>query len=352
MKAQRKVATVAGACLTVALICGATYYYAFLGTPEHSLTLLSQSIQCHDLAGTKDFYDTEAICDAALSYVVNTERQRWLASAGDASSDSLMVYNFWRSFELTAKSSMRDAAESSFRQLVEGTDTTMPDSSLQNRGFAFEVTDVHVEGKIATVIVSRPDRKPLIDSPYGKYSSVTYRMRETGGRHWKVVEVRHPPQSGWLDEWGRLKGGHPLSLGVAPRRALVMDSKLSAGSIRFFLFADVLADLLQLETDRGHRVTTGPEMLAREIPLLAAQSGYGNGALPFEKPDHRGHRMLGGNGDAHMHMVRHQMAIQNLALFLPGQSVEDFSQLPARFSEQHLAPPLGDEHDMVFAVPS
>jgi len=22
--------------------------------------------------------------------------------------------------------------------------------------------------------------------------------------------VRHPPQSGWLDEWGRLKGGHRL----------------------------------------------------------------------------------------------------------------------------------------------
>ena len=22
--------------------------------------------------------------------------------------------------------------------------------------------------------------------------------------------VRHPPQSGWLDEWGRLKGGYPL----------------------------------------------------------------------------------------------------------------------------------------------
>jgi len=25
-------------------------------------------------------------------------------------------------------------------------------------------------------------------------------------------KVRHPPQSGWLDEWGRLKGGHPLVL--------------------------------------------------------------------------------------------------------------------------------------------
>lgn len=23
------------------------------------------------------------------------------------------------------------------------------------------------------------------------------------------AHVRHPPQSGWLDEWGRLKGGHP-----------------------------------------------------------------------------------------------------------------------------------------------
>ena len=24
-----------------------------------------------------------------------------------------------------------------------------------------------------------------------------------------IILVRHPPQSGWLDEWGRLKGGHP-----------------------------------------------------------------------------------------------------------------------------------------------
>jgi len=25
-----------------------------------------------------------------------------------------------------------------------------------------------------------------------------------------IHEVRHPPQSGWLDEWGRLKGGRPF----------------------------------------------------------------------------------------------------------------------------------------------
>ena len=115
-----------------------------------------------------------------------------------------------------------------------------------------------------------------------------------------------------------------------------MDSELSTVPIRFFLFADVLADLLQLETDRGHGVTTAPEMFSREVSLFAAQSGYGDGALPFEKPDHRSHRVLGGNRDTHMHVIRHQMAIQNLALFLPGQSMEDFSPVSARFSQQHL----------------
>jgi len=33
--------------------------------------------------------------------------------------------------------------------------------------------------------------------------------------------VRHPPQSGWLSEWGRLKGGCPDGLGVALKRASV-----------------------------------------------------------------------------------------------------------------------------------
>jgi len=97
-----------------------------------------------------------------------------------------------------------------------------------------------------------------------------------------------------------------------------MDSELSAVSIRFFLFADVLADLLQLEPDGGYGVSTGPEMLAREISLFATHSGYGDRALPFQKSDHRSDRVLGGNRDTHMHMIRHQMAIQNLALFLPG----------------------------------
>jgi hypothetical protein len=131
-----------------------------------------------------------------------------------------------------------------------------------------------------------------------------------------------------------------------------MGLELSAASIRFFLFADVLADLLQLESDGGHGISTSPEVLAREISLFATQSDYGDGVFPFQKPDHQGQRVLGGNRDTPMHVIRHQIVIQNLALFLPGQRVNDFSQVLARLSEQHLAPSLGNDHDVVFAVPS
>ena len=132
---------------------------------------------------------------------------------------------------------------------------------------------------------------------------------------------------------------------------MVMDSKLSAGSLRFFLFADVLADLLQLEPDGGYGITPRPEMLAGEISLFTAQPSYGDGTLALEKPDHRGPRVLRRNRYTHMHRVRHQVPIQNLALLLPGPSVEYFSPWPTGFSKQYLAPSLGNEHDMVFAVP-
>jgi hypothetical protein len=80
-------------------------------------------------------------------------------------------------------------------------------------------------------------------------------------------------------------------------------------SIRILLFADVLADLFQLEPDGGHGITAGPEMLAREVPFFAAQSGNRNGTFPLEKPDHGSHRVLRGNGDAHVHMVRHEVPL-------------------------------------------
>src|SRR5204862_8030822 len=73
-----------------------------------------------------------------------------------------------------------------------------------------------------------------------------------------------------------------------------MSLEAAAVTIRGLLFADVFADLLQLETHRGHRVSTGPEVLAREIPLFATQAGHRYGALTFQKSDHRGTGYFGG----------------------------------------------------------
>ncbi len=148
-----------------------------------------------------------------------------------------------------------------------------------------------------------------------------------------------------------MEGGHLLSLGVALKRAFVNGSELSVCSIRGFLLADVLADLLQFKADRGDSVTAGPEMFAREIPLLTAQSGNRNCTLPLQKSDHRSYRVLGGNRDAHMHMVRHQVSFDNLTLLLPGQRMENRSQMLTRLPENYFAPSLGHENDMVLAVP-
>ena len=92
-------------------------------------------------------------------------------------------------------------------------------------------------------------------------------------------------------------------------------------------------------------------MLAREVLLSTTQSGNGNGALPFEEPDDRRHRVLGGNRYAHMHMVQLQMSFDDLAFLLPGQGMENLPELTANSSKQHLPPPLGDKHHVVFAVP-
>jgi len=57
------------------------------------------------------------------------------------------------------------------------------------------------------------------------------------------------------------------------------------------------------------------------------------------------------NRNAPMYMIRHQVPFENLAFFLPRQGMENLSQLAAHSSEYHLAPSLGDEHHVVFAVP-
>src|SRR5262245_42838485 len=46
-------------------------------------------------------------------------------------------------------------------------------------------------------------------------SSATQSPLCSANKRFPNTRVRHPPQSGWLDEFGRLKGGWSKSLGVA-----------------------------------------------------------------------------------------------------------------------------------------
>ena len=73
--------------------------------------------------------------------------------------------------------------------------------------------------------------------------------------------------------------------------------------------------------------------------------------FPLRNPITDATRVFGGNGDARMHMVRHQMTLDNLAFFLPGQRVKDRTQLPARLAENGLPTPLGHENYVMLAVP-
>ena len=96
-------------------------------------------------------------------------------------------------------------------------------------------------------------------------------------------------------------------------------AELSVCSIRGLLCADVLADLLQFESDSGYGVTASPEMLAGKVSFFAVQASNRDGTLPFQEAGHGRYRMLWWNGDADMHMVWHQIFLKDLAFLLPSQ---------------------------------
>jgi hypothetical protein len=135
----------------------------------------------------------DAISDAAVEYVVYVEknpsaRDETGGSHQDAA-DTVSWTSFWQSFEASAKLSMRDAAESAFRRLVEG---SIPRTGAAARGriLGIDVERIEKQGKIATLVISRPDGQPILDSPHGRYTSLTLRMREIPRHRWKIVEVR------------------------------------------------------------------------------------------------------------------------------------------------------------------
>jgi hypothetical protein len=108
------------------------------------------------------------------------------------------------------------------------------------------------------------------------------------------------------------------------------------------LRANVSTHLFQFKAHGGHGIPAGPEMLTREVALLAPKlSCYGNRTLAFQEANHLRNGILGRDGQTHMHMIRHDMTLNNLTLLLAGQGMEDRSQLPPNLAIQLAPPSLG-----------
>ena len=73
--------------------------------------------------------------------------------------------------------------------------------------------------------------------------------------------------------------------------------------------------------------------------------------FPFRNPITDASGCLGGNRDAHMHMIRHQVPFDNLAFLLFRERMEDRHHLLTRLAEDHLPSSFGNEYHMVLAVP-
>ena len=117
---------------------------------------------------------------------------------------------------------------------------------------------------------------------------------------------------------GHLEGGRLL-----PEQVHLIDS-----SIFSFLLFDVLADRILVFTYRRDVVSSCPKVLTCKVLLASAiLSCDVNSAFAFDEAYHLRYRILGWNGNQHMRMIRHKMALQDLALSSSGQLSEHFTQI-------------------------
>jgi hypothetical protein len=154
-----------------------------------------------------------------------------------------------------------------------------------------------------------------------------------------LFESAYPLRSGWLAGLGRLKDG---DYRLKPPRL-----------ISGLLFSDVPLHGFQLVAHRGYGIAPRPEMLAREVLQLPPQlPRNGQGTLPLQKPNHRGHSMLGWDLHTHMDMVGQQMPLHDPTFLLAGQLMKDRPQALAELAVEGFAAIFRNEHDMILAFPA
>src|ERR1700682_2130038 len=74
-------------------------------------------------------------------------------------------------------------------------------------------------------------------------------------------------------------------------------------------------------------------------------------AFTLDVPDHLRDRIFRRNRDHHVNVIRHEMAFFDSAFLLQRQLTEHLAEMPSQFPVKRLPTALGNEHDMVFALP-
>ena len=122
--------------------------------------------------------------------------------------------------------------------------------------------------------------------------------------------------------------------------------------IFIFLILDVLLDGRLVSSHRGHEVSTRPETLAFEVPFLAHVGSRDiDGALALDEPHYLSNRVFRRYEDHHVNMIQQQFALYDVAFTLPSQIVEHLAEMFTNFSKQPLPTVLGNEHNVVDAIP-
>jgi len=76
-----------------------------------------------------------------------------------------------------------------------------------------------------------------------------------------------------------------------------------------------------------------------------------DGAFALDVPDHLRNRVFWRYRYHHVNMIGHQMALLDPALLLHRQSAEYLTEMLPQLAVERLPAALGNENDMVFAVP-
>src|SRR5439155_7537254 len=77
------------------------------------------------------------------------------------------------------------------------------------------------------------------------------------------------------------------------------------------------------KSNRGYGIAASSKMLACKVPFLATQAGNCNCTLPFQKPDHRCHRVLRGNLNAHRSEERRVGKVYSYPFFVQYKNMKN-----------------------------